>query len=157
MIDPQHRPFWELAASIVHGRFPSEFCITHPNAQQREIIAALVAARNLGQADYRHHLADIQATGLSVLIREGEPNRLCAPKGHVLTDDGEVIGVLGELPLTADRKLIGFGAEAIMYSGSSASAFSNIGFGDEPRQNNWTHNWYSTPSAAQSAQGASRE
>lgn len=111
--DPQHRPFWELAASIVHGRFPSEFCITHPNAQQREIIAALVAARNLGQADYRHHLADIQATGLSVLIREGEPNRLCAPKGHVLTDDGEVIGVLGELPLTADRKLIGFGAEAI--------------------------------------------
>lgn len=86
------------ALGIIPGGYKSHVQANHRRTLARKIDAAIQRAesdgRESGRADYRYHLTDIQTTGLVVVCREGEPNRLAAPKGHILTDDGTVRKVL---------------------------------------------------------------
>lgn len=89
------------ALGIIPGGYKSHVQANHRRTLARKIDAAIQRAesdgRESGRADYRYHLTDIQTTGLVVVCREGEPTRLGAPKGHILTDDGTVRKVLGSI------------------------------------------------------------
>ena len=160
-------PNAETARNITADLLAAYYVSPRPESQiatrfdlRAAITAALDAAREAGRADYRHHLVDIQATGLCVVHREGEPNRLAAPKGHILTDDGIVRKVLGTLPLTKDGVVMG--TDARMYLDSGAEVKPNVFICQIPTPidmdpSYYLEDCYSTRAAAESSKGVSRE